>query len=113
MIARRAEIAIAVVPVGLAALTCAIVFDPTVAPATVNLGLDVMINASATLVAIAVAVLGWVHFREGGDAAALLRASAILVLGALNVLMLLSTVTGTDAAFGLSLRDPGQLPLWA
>jgi len=113
MIARRAEIAIAVVPVGLAALTLAIVFDPKVAPATVNLGLDVMINAAATLVAIAVAVLGWVHFREGGDAAALLRASAILVLGALNVLMLLSTVTGTDAGFGLSLRDPGQLPLWA
>ena len=37
--------------------------------------LALAIDAVATLVAVAVAILGWVRFREGGDEAALWRAS--------------------------------------
>ena len=62
---------------------------------------------------MAVAILGWVRYREGGDEAALWRASALLVLGTVNALMVAVTILGVEAGFGLSLADPGQLPLWA
>ena len=77
------------------------------------LRLALAIDALATLVAVAVAILGWVRFREGGDEAALWRASALLVLGTINALMATATILGAEAVFGLSLEQPGQLPLWA
>ncbi len=110
---RRVELAIAIVPVLLAAVSILTLVDPGIAPATVNVSLDLVLNAAATLVAVSVAALGWVHFREGGDPAALLRASAFLVLATLNALVLGAVVSGVGTAFGLSLADPGQLPLWA
>jgi signal transduction histidine kinase len=109
---RRLEIGIAVVPVLLVVLTLIIVLDPRVAPATVNQPLDLVLNASGMLVALAVAILGWIHFREGNDPSALLRASAFLVLAVLNALLIAVMVLGFDAAFGLSLNAPGQLPVW-
>lgn len=110
---RRSELAMALVPVALAAGTLLLLVDPNVSEAVVNVRLELAINAAATLVAVAVAGLAWVHYEEGPDSAALLRASAFLVLAALNGLFVLVTVLGFERAFGLSLQAPGQLPLWA
>ena len=110
---RRLEIAIAAVPVLLVLLTLVFVFDPRVAPAVVNQPLDLVITAVGMFVALAVAILGWNHFREGGDGSALIRASAFLVLAAQNALLIAVMILGIDAAFGLSLQAPGQLPLWS
>jgi signal transduction histidine kinase len=109
---RRLELAVAMVPVLLVLLTIVIVFDPRLAPAIVNQPLDLVTTATGMLVALAVAILGWVHFREGSDPAALVRASAFLVLAALNALLITVMVLGIDAAFGLTVEAPGQLPLW-
>ena len=103
---------IVVVPALLAIFTIVIVFDPGVAPAAINGPLDLVTTATGMLVALAVGILGWVHYREGNDPAALLRASAFLVLAAHNALLVTVMVLGLDGAFGLSLTAPGQLPLW-
>ena len=103
----------AVVPIALAIFTFLVLVEPNVEPAIVNLRLALAIDAVATLVAVAVAILGWVRFREGGDEAALWRASALLVLGTINGLMAAATIFGVGGGFGLSLEQPGQLPLWA
>jgi signal transduction histidine kinase len=108
-----AELAIALVIVGLTFLTLVVLLSPRVAPAAVNTRLALSIDATATLVATAVAILAWIHFREGRDPAALLRGSALVALGALNALYVVATVAGIEGAFGLSLDDAGQLPLWS
>jgi signal transduction histidine kinase len=110
---RWTEIAMALIPVGLALLAILSLVQPAAAPVFVNDRLALVIDAAAMLVPLAVAALAWVHFQEGPDPAALVRASAFLVLAALNGLGLLADVAGLDRAFGLSLDDPGQLPLWA
>ncbi|MDP9270900.1 MAG: sensor histidine kinase, partial [Chloroflexota bacterium] len=71
------------------------------------------INTLTTLVAIAVAGLGWVHFQESGDAAPLLRASAFLTLAGVTALSLGVTAAGIGLAFGLDTSQPGQLPVLA
>jgi signal transduction histidine kinase len=101
------------VPVVLVALTLVVLLDPQVAPAIVSAPIDLVISAVATLVALAVAILGWGHYREGQDTAALLRASAFLVLAAHSALLVAVSLANLQPAFGLSLDDPGQLPLWA
>lgn len=112
MAERRSELAIALVPVALAIATLLILLNPAIAPAIVSPRLALAIDATATLVAVAVAALAWVHFQEGPDPAALVRASAFLVFAAVNALFVLVTVAGFEQAFGLSLEAPGQLPLW-
>src|SRR6266545_4931908 len=109
----RIELTMALVPVALVLATLAILLAPNSAPAVVNAALALVIDSVATLVATAVAILGWVRYRETGESAALIRASALLVLAALNALFVVATVAGLEVAFGLSLANPGQLPLWA
>jgi len=113
MTLRRADWPLALLPVVLSAVTLLILLDPGIAIATVNRSLDVAINTLATLVAVAVAGLGWIHFRESGEAAPLLRASAFLTLAATNVLMLSVVASGIALAFGLEPGEPGQLPILA
>ena len=103
----------ALVPIAMAVFTLVVLVEPGVQPAIVNLRLALAIDAVATLAAVAVAILGWVRYREGGDEAALWRASALLVLGTINALMATVTILGVETGFGLSVDDPGQLPLWA
>ena len=110
---RGIERAVALVPLGLTALTVLLLVNPQVAPAIVSERLQLLINATATLAAAAVAILAWTHFREGGDSAALVRGSAFLVLAALNGLTVLVSAAGIQRAFGLAIDDPGQLPAWA
>ncbi|HEX6655533.1 MAG TPA: ATP-binding protein, partial [Candidatus Limnocylindria bacterium] len=83
------------------------------APVIENARLALAIDILATLVAVSVAVLGWIRYRETGDQAALWRGCALLVLGSVNALTVAITVLGWERAFGYSLDDPGQLPLWA
>lgn len=109
---RRGELLLALVPVVLAALTFSILASSRTPRVFVNEPLALAIDTVATLVAVAVAVLGWIRYREAGDQAALWRGSALMVLGTMNALTASATVIGVDAAFGHSLDAPGQLPLW-
>ena len=96
----------------LAVITSLAVTLPVV-PAIVSERLDIAIITAATMVSVAVAALNWARGRVAGDGAALFRGSAFAVLAVLNGLILLVQVAGVDAAFGMSLEDPGQLPLIA
>jgi signal transduction histidine kinase len=109
---RGAEVGMALVPLGLAALTFAILANSGVTPVIVNQRLALAIDTVAALVAVAVVVLGWIRYRESGDEAALWRGSALLVLGAMNAFTASAAVLGIEGAFGQSLEAPGQLPLW-
>jgi signal transduction histidine kinase len=97
----------------LAVFTALLVAEPMVVPAIINDRLDAGILVAATLVCGSVAALGWARGRVSPDAAALLRGSAFAVLALLSGLTLLVMLTGTEAAVGASLNDPGQLPLVA
>ncbi len=104
--------AIVGVTVVLLAFTLLVVLDPRVAPALVNEPLDLVLTAASSLVALAVAILAWIHFREDRDRAALWRASAFLVLAAGNLFFIGLVVGGQADPLGLSLATAGQLPLW-
>jgi signal transduction histidine kinase len=110
--ARRVEVLMALAPAGLALGTLAILFGTNAAPVIENERLALGIDVLATLVAVAVAVLGWIRYREAGDEAALWRGSALLVLGTLNAFTVTITFLGLEGHFGFSVVDPGQLPLW-
>lgn len=110
---RRTEAALALVPLALAALTFVILANPSVDLVIRNERLALAIDVVAISVAIAVTALGWVRYRDGGDQVALWRGSALLVLGAMNMLTALPAIVGVERGFGLSLDDPGQFPLWA
>jgi signal transduction histidine kinase len=110
---RRTELVIALVPVLLTAVALLSLLNPEFPFAIVNGPLDVAINTLATIVGVAVAGLGWVHFRESHEAAPLLRAAAFLTLAAVNGLKVALMSSGLSLAFGLSLSSPGQLPIWA
>jgi signal transduction histidine kinase len=110
---RRAEVVMALVPIALGAITIAILVSAHTAPVIVNERLALAIDVLAALVAIAVAALGWIRYREAGEVAALWRGSALLVLGSVNALTAAVALFGWEKAFGFGLEDPGQLPLWA
>jgi signal transduction histidine kinase len=110
---RRSDIVIAAVPVLLTALTVVLWVDPRLVPAFVNGPLDLVLNAAASLVAVAVAILAWVHYREGGERAGLVRAAAFLVLATQNLVFIGIAVAGASRELGLDLAEPGQLPLWS
>ncbi|HEX6140186.1 MAG TPA: sensor histidine kinase [Candidatus Limnocylindria bacterium] len=109
----RGDLAIAGVIGALVVVTGVVVLDPQVAPAYVNAPLDLVLNAAAALVAVAVAILAWTHYREDGNRGALIRASAFLVLAAQNLVPIGIAVAGQSRALGLDLAEPGQLPLWS
>lgn len=113
MAERRSDLFIALVPVLLTVLTIVLWVDPRLAPAFVNGPLDLVISAAATLVAVAVAILAWVHFREGGDRAGLIRAAAFLVLATQNLSFIGIAAAGASQELGLDLATPGQMPLWS
>ncbi len=110
---RRSDLLIAAVPVVLTALTVVLWADPRLVPAFVNGPLDLVLNAAAALVAVAVAILAWVHYREGGDRAGLVRAAAFLVLATQNLFFIAIAAAGASRDLGLDLSEPGQLPLWS
>ncbi len=97
----------------LTAITTILMVVPMAVPAVVNDRLDITISTAALLVSGSVSALAWSRGRVAHDVAALLRGSAFMVLALFNGLALAVALTGSDWAFGASLEDPGQLPLFA
>ena len=110
---RRNDLVLAATPVLLALLTVILWLDPRLVPAFVNGPLDLVLNATAALVAVAVAILAWAHYREGGDRSGLVRAAAFLVLATQNAFFIGIAAAGQSRQLGLDLSEPGQMPLWS
>lgn len=107
------DVALLFLAVILAGFTTMVVTVPAVVPALINDRFDVAIVTAALLVSFAVAALNWARGRVSGDGAAVFRGSAFAVLAVLNGLNLLVQVLQADAAVGLALTAPGQLPVVA
>jgi signal transduction histidine kinase len=110
---RRNDLVLAGTPVLLTLLTVVLWLDPRLVPAFVNAPLDLVLNATGMLVAVAVAILAWAHYREGGERSGLVRAAAFLVLATQNAFFIGVAAAGQSHPLGLDLADPGQMPLWS
>ncbi len=75
-------------------------------------GLDLVLETLATLVAISVAVLGWVRYRQLAAPLALFEAAAFLVLATSDGQYVASILSGLDASAGLPLGELGQANLY-
>ena len=93
--------------------TTASVVVPSARVHIVAPSLDLVLDTLATVVTLAVALLGWVRFRERGEPMALFQAAAFLVLAIANALNVVLIVTGLEERAGLALMAPGQAPLYA
>jgi signal transduction histidine kinase len=74
--------------------------------------LDIALMTVGTVVSVAVAMLSYNRYREHGVGEGLLEASAFVVLAIANLANLVAIMIGADAAIGLTLGAPGQLPLY-
>jgi signal transduction histidine kinase len=108
---RGALLALGALAAALVGLTVLVSLGRPFAPAVVNDRLDVAILTASTLVAFAVAALDWARAGVTHETAAVLRSSAFTVLALYNLVILFATIAGRDAGLGLSLADPGQLPI--
>ena len=106
------DVALVAVVAALLAGTFASVVVPGVHVQIFAPALDLVLDTITSVVTLGVAVLGWVRFRQRGEAAALFQAAAFLVLAVANTLTLTLMATGLDAQAGLTLADPGQAPLY-
>ena len=86
--------------------------SPIVPLAIRNDDLDRAITGLATGIAAMAAILQWNRFREDKDPAALLLATALLVLAAQNAVSLFVAIAGLQDSLGFSLRAPGQAPIY-
>ena len=93
--------------------TTASVIAPSSQVRMVAPSLDLVLDTLATVVTLAVALLGWVRFRERGEPMALFQAAAFLVLAIANAINVILIVAGLEARAGLALTAPGQAPLYA
>jgi len=105
------DVVLVVLVPALAVLTVAVMLRSTVDAAVVSSRLDLVIGTLATLIAVSVALMAWGRYRESGELAGLFRGSAFFVLAALNAVTILVGLLDIERAFGLSLAEPGQLPL--
>ena len=98
----------------LGGFTLALWFDQGLSSSFVAPELDVAINVSATLVAGAVAILGWVRWLEQRESTALFESSAFLMLMSTNLLTVGAVLIGHPEVFGLDAPDvPGRGSLGA
>lgn len=97
----------------LTAFTLVVALDRDVAPAVVDVDLDIVFITISTLVSAALAFLFWGRYREGEGLAALLRGSAFMTLLALNLITITAMLISVTEAVGMSLAQPSQLPLLA
>jgi signal transduction histidine kinase len=86
--------------------------SPNIPLAIRNDDLDRAISGLAAGIAAMAALLQWNRYREDEDPAALLLATALLVLAASNAFSLIVAITGLQDALGFSLRNPGQAPIY-
>ncbi|MGD8486288.1 MAG: sensor histidine kinase [Chloroflexota bacterium] len=74
--------------------------------------LDVALSALLFVAATGLAVLTFLRYRETGRLAAFVQSSAFALWASFTLVQLLLIVFRLDDDLGLSLADPGQLPLW-
>jgi signal transduction histidine kinase len=86
--------------------------SPFIPLAVENQDLDRVITSLAAGIAAIAALLQWNRFREHREPAALLLATALLVLTAENGFSLFMAVTGLGDGFGFSVDAPGQAPIY-
>ncbi|MHB8891850.1 MAG: sensor histidine kinase [Candidatus Limnocylindrales bacterium] len=96
----------------LAVGTAASVVVPPLHVRVIAPSLDLVLDTLATVVTLAVALLGWARFREHGEPMAVFRAAAFLVLAIANGLLVVLAITGLERQSGLALEAPGQAPLY-
>ena len=96
----------------LSVATAASVIVPSLHVRVVAPSLDLVLDTLATVVTLAVALLGWARFRERGEPMDVLQAAAFLVLAIANGLLVILAVTGLERQAGLALEAPGQAPLY-
>jgi signal transduction histidine kinase len=101
-----------VVVIVLSVATAASVIVPSLHVRVVAPALDLVLDTLATVVTLAVALLGWARFRQQGEPAAVFRAAAFLVLAIANGLLVVLAITGLERQAGLALEAPGQAPLY-
>ena len=71
-----------------------------------------MLDTTATVVTLSVAVLAWMRFRQRGDPFQAFQAAAFLVLAIANLLSVVLVGTGLDVRAGMALASPTQAPLY-
>ena len=74
--------------------------------------LDVALSALLFVAATGLAVLTFLRYRETGRLASFVQSSAFALWAAFSLAAMLLVVFRLDDDVGLSLADPGQLPLW-
>ena len=74
--------------------------------------LDVALSALIFVAAAGLAVLTYLRYRETGRLASFVQSSANATWAVFTLVLLLLIVFRLDDDIGLSLADPGQLPLW-
>jgi signal transduction histidine kinase len=107
----RLDAILAAVILVLAVLSAAVVFLPMLGGQHVEAGLDLVLDTFATVVALGVAIVAWVRYREIGAPVALFQASAFLVLAIASGASLLFIVGRLDVAisdFGLNMPREAQ-----
>src|ERR1035437_1643622 len=107
----RLDAVLAAIVIVLACLSAAVVFLPMLGGQHVEAGLDLVLDTFATVVALGVAVVAWVRYREIGAPVALFQASAFLVLAIASGASLLFVVGKLDvslADFGLNMPREAQ-----
>jgi signal transduction histidine kinase len=92
--------------------TAASVIAPGFQVRVIAPSLDLVIDTVSTVVTLAVAVLGWVRFRQRGEPVALFQAAAFLVLTIANGVPVMLVTTGLDVQAGMGLASPSQAPLY-
>ena len=107
----RLDAVLAATIIVLACLSAAVVFLPILGGQHVEAGLDLVLDTFAAVVALGVAVVAWVRYREIGAPVALFQASAFLVLAIASGASLLFVVGRLDVAFsdfGLNMPREAQ-----
>jgi signal transduction histidine kinase len=106
------DIALAAVVAVLVLSMAAVIAVPALEIWIVAPDLDLVLDTVTTLVALSVAALSWVDYRQRGGSVALFQAAAFLVLGIANGLGVALVVGGLGAGAGMALSAPGQAPLY-
>jgi signal transduction histidine kinase len=109
---RRLDGALLVTGGALALATFVLWLEPSLSGRISAPFVDVAINAAATLVAGAVAILAWVRWRETGGVGALYESAAFVVLTLTNAVTLGLVLVGRGDLFGMTEGQPGAAAVY-
>ena len=109
---RGVGVVVVVVAVAVSLFALASLLSPAIPLAVQNQDLDRVITSLAAGIAAMAALLQWNRFREAREPAALLLATALLVLAAENGFNLFVAIVGLGDDLGFSVSSPGQAPIY-